>query len=179
MKKILSILTASILAGSLMVGCSNDTSDTSKDSNTKVEVEKPKEKTNKVNVDNMIVEQESMTFKLDGVKVVKDYDDNDALEINYTFTNKQEDATSALVGVCIDGYQNGKEMEIAIVNSSEFNEQTDLKKGITQDNCKSYHLLRDDSPIELEIYETYGSAWDKNPAVFKINIQDGSVTRTK
>lgn len=82
MKKVLSILTASILAGSLMVGCSSDTSDTSKDSNTKVEVEKPKEKTNKVNADNMIVDQETMTFKLDGVKVVKDYEGNDALEVN-------------------------------------------------------------------------------------------------
>lgn len=179
MKKVLSILTASILAGSLMVGCSSDTSDTSKDSNTKVKVEKPKEKTTKVNADNMIVDQETMKFKLDGVKVVKDYEGNDALEINYTFTNKQEDATSALVGVCIDGYQNGKEMEIAIVNDSEFNEQTDLKNGVTQDNCKSYHVLSDDSPVELEVYETSGSAWDKNPAIFKINIQDATVTRTK
>ena len=44
MKKVLSILTASILVGSLMVGCSSDTSDTSKDSDTKVKVEKEKEK---------------------------------------------------------------------------------------------------------------------------------------
>lgn len=86
MKKVLSILTASILAGSLMVGCSSDTSDTSKDSNTKVKVEKPKEKTTKVNVDNMIVDQETMKFKLDGVKVVKDYEGNDALEVNALYT---------------------------------------------------------------------------------------------
>lgn len=86
MKKVLSILTASMLAGSLMVGCSSDTSDTSKDSNTKVKVEKPKEKTTKVNADNMIVDQETMKFKLDGVKVVKDYEGNDALEVNALYT---------------------------------------------------------------------------------------------
>ena len=79
MKKVLSILTASILVGSLMVGCSSDTSDTSKDSDTKVKVEKEKEKSNKVDSDNMILDQETMTFKLDGVKVIKDYDGNDAL----------------------------------------------------------------------------------------------------
>lgn len=179
MKKVLSILTASILVGSLMVGCSSDTSDTSKDSDTKVKVEKEKEKSNKVDSDNMILDQETMTFKLDGVKVIKDYDGNDALEINYTFTNKQEEATSALVGVCIDGYQNGKQMEIAIVDTDEFNEQTNLKKGITQDNCKNYYVLSDDSPVELEVYETNGSAWSKGPAIFKINIKDNTVTRTK
>lgn len=177
MKKLLSLVTSGLLVGSLMVGCSN-TDDTAKDSNTKVKVEKQKEE-NKVNADNMIVDQDTMTFKLDGIKVVKDYEGNDALEINYTFTNKQEDATSALVGVSIDGYQNGKGMEIAIVNSSEFNEQINLKQGITQDNCTSYYVLSDDSIVELEVYETFGSAWEKDPAVFEINIQDGTVTRTK
>ena len=44
MKKVLSIITASILVGTLMVGCSSDTSDTSKDNDTKVKVEKEKEK---------------------------------------------------------------------------------------------------------------------------------------
>lgn len=179
MKKSLSILIASIIAGTLIVGCSSDTSDTSKDSNTKVKVEKEEEKTTKVNEDNMIVDQDTMAFKLDGIKVCKDYEGNNALEINYTFTNKQEEATSALVGVCIDGYQNGKQMEIAIVDSNEFNEQTNLKKGITQDNCKNYYVLSDDSNVELEVYETSGSAWSKNPATFKINIKDGIVTRTK
>lgn len=181
MKKLLSLVASGLLVGSLMVGCSNtnDTDDTAKDSNTKVKVEKQKEEESKVNADNMIVDQDTMTFKLDGIKVVKDYEGNDALEINYTFTNKQEDATSALVGVSIDGYQNGKGMEIAIVNSSEFNEQINLKQGITQDNCTSYYVLSDDSIVELEVYETFGSAWEKDPAVFEINIQDGTVTRTK
>ena len=41
---------------------------------------------NKVNPDNMIVNQDTMTFKWDSVKVIKDYEGNDALEINYTFT---------------------------------------------------------------------------------------------
>ena len=128
----------------------------------------------------MILDQETMTFKLDGVKVIKDYDGNDALEINYTFTNKQEEATSALVGVCIDGYQNGKQMEIAIVDTDEFNEQTNLKKGITtRQLIKINYVLSDDSPVELEVYETNGSAWSKDPAIFKINIKDNTVTRTK
>ena len=178
MRKLLGLVLSGMLVIS-MVGCSSDTDDESKDNNTKITVEKKKEKTNKVNADNMIVDQDTMTFKLDGVKVVKDYEGNDALEINYTFTNKQEDATSALVGVCTEGYQNGKQMEVAIIDRSEFKEQIDLKQGISQDNCTNYLVLTDDSEVELEVYETYGSAWEKNPAVFKINIQDGTVTRTK
>lgn len=178
MKKLLGLVLSSILFIS-MVGCSDNTSDESNDSSTKVKVEKKKEETNKVNPDNMTVNQDTMIFKLDSVKVIKDYEGKDALEINYTFTNKQEDATSALVGVSIDGYQHGKGMEVAIVNSSEFNEQTNLKQNISQDNCKNYLVLSDNSDVELEVYETYGSAWEKNPAVFKINIKDGTVTRTK
>ena len=54
-----------------------------------------------------------------------------------------------------------------------------MKKGITQDNCKNYYVLSDDSPVELEVYETNGSAWSKDPAIFKINIKDNTVTRTK
>ena len=65
------------------------------------------------------------------------------------------------------------------LKENEFNEQTNLKQNISQDNCKNYLVLSDNSDVELEVYETYGSAWEKNPAVFKINIKDGTVTRTK
>lgn len=178
MKKLLGLVLSSILFIS-MVGCSDNTSDESNDSSTKVKVEKKKEETNKVNPDNMTVNQDTMIFKLDSVKVIKDYEGKDALEINYTFTNKQEEVTSALVGVCVDGYQNGEQMEIAMVDRDKFDEQINLKKGITQDNCKNYYVLSDDSPVELEVYETSGSAWSKDPATFKINIKDNTVTRTK
>lgn len=169
-----------IIAGTLtLTGCSSDGS-TSNTEETQVKVEKQEEEiATSVKSDDMVVDQEMITFKLDGIKVVKDYEGNDALEINYTFTNKQEDATSALVGVCTDGYQNGKEMEIAIVDRSEFKEQIDLKKGVSQDNCTNYLVLTDDSEVELEVYQTYSSAWSKDPAVFKINIKDGTVTRVK
>ena len=70
-------------------------------------------------------------------------------------------------------------MEIAMVDRDKFDEQINLKKGITQDNCKNYYVLSDDSPVELEVYETNGSAWSKDPATFKINIKDNTVTRTK
>ena len=85
MKKLLGLVLSSILVIS-MVGCSDNTSDESNDSSTKVKVEKKKEETNKVNPDNMTVNQDTMIFKLDSVKVIKDYEGNDALEINYTFT---------------------------------------------------------------------------------------------
>lgn len=172
MIKLISLIIAGVLT---LTGCSSDGS-TSNTEDTQV---KQEETTTSIDPNNMVVEQEMMTFKLDGIKVVKDYEGNNALEINYTFTNKQEEATSALVGVCTDGYQNGKEMEVAIVDRSEFKEQVDLKKGVSQDNCTNYLVLTDDSEVELEVYQTYSSAWSKDPAVFKINIKDGTVTRTK
>ena len=72
MKKLLGLVLSSILVIS-MVGCSDNTSDESNDSSTKVKVEKKKEETNKVNPDNMTVNQDTMIFKLDSVKVIKDY----------------------------------------------------------------------------------------------------------
>mgnify|MGYP004528294743 CR=1 FL=1 len=179
-KKLLGLILIGMLVVS-MAGCSSDTANTkdeSKDSNNKVSMEK-KEKTKKVDATNMVVDRDTMTFKFDAFKVIKDSDGNDALEIDYTFTNKQENATSALVGVSIDGYQKGKEMEVAIVNSNEFNEQINLKQNISQNNCRNYLVLRDNSDVELEVYETYGSAWEKNPAIFKISIKDGMATRMK
>ena len=61
-------------------------------------------------------------------------------------------------------------------------EQMNLKMPYIQTKLLVYELVNlkyETDGSTVKVYETSGSAWSKDPATFKINIKDNTVTRTK
>lgn len=172
--KISSLLVAGMLSVST-VGCNNS-------SNT--EVDKPKEqveqsakeenKKEKV-VDTMLVANDDVEIEITGIELGKDYDGNDVLIVKYNFTNKGEEPTSAMMNAHMQAFQNGKEIETAImVDGNEYNDQLDIMKGITQEDCWYTFALEDMSEVTLFVK----AEWVFGDKVeYTVNLDDMTITR--
>lgn len=95
--------------------------------------------------------------------IVKDYDGNDALLVNYSFTNNSEETTSGLVAVYLQAFQDGVELEIATVEGRTYDEQKDIRPGVTMDTCQAAYVLTSDSPVEVEVSDMWS-----DPTVGKV-----------
>lgn len=176
--KISSLLVAGILSVST-VGCNNS-------SNT--EVDKPKEqveqsakeenkeenKEEKV-VDTMLVANDDVEIKITGIELGKDYEGKDVLIVKYNFTNNGEEPTSAMMNAHMQAFQNGKEIETAImVDGNEYNDQLDIMKGITQEDCWYTFALEDMSEVTLFVK----AEWVFGDKVeYTVNLDDMTITR--
>lgn len=165
-RRIVALLMVSMLAVSMLAGCGGG-SDSGSQTPAGTEEVKPTETDAPETTEAQAEAQteaskdglsfECDTFKVDYIKheVSKDYEGKPCLLYYFTFTNKGEEATSALVTSYLQFFQNGIELETAITDtaSDEINNyMKDIKTGVSLDCCVAISLT-DESDVEVEASE--------------------------
>ena len=90
--------------------------------------------------------------------------------VYYNFTNKGEEATSAMIKTYIQAFQNGIECDTAIVmdeNEAVSNYQKDIQKGITLEVCHAFSI-KDMSDVTLEVSEVISFDNKKSEQIIKL-----------
>ena len=93
--------------------------------------------------------------------------------ISFDFTNNNEDATSAMVALNIDAYQDGIELESAILTDApegydSESEMKNIKQGATLNCQKAFVLSNTSSPVEVEAEELFSLSSDKVVCTYAI-----------
>lgn len=87
----------------------------------------------------------------------KDFEGNNAIVINYDFTNNSKEATSPFLTVIGKAFQDGIELESAVIMDDKVYDlsidQKEIKSGVTLENCQIAFVLSSESPVEFEISE--------------------------
>lgn len=110
-------------------------------------------------------------IKFTGASLAKDYEGNDVIVISYDFTNNGEEATSAMVSLYIQAFQDGVELDAAYGISgddgySADNSMKDLQTGATL-NCQSAFVLTSTSPVEVEASPAFSFSEDMVTYTYK------------
>lgn len=99
----------------------------------------------------------SYEVKIKDATFTTDHNNKKVIIINYDFTNNSEDTASPLYSVSGKAFQNGIELESAILIGNDAYDistgQKEIKPGITLENCQKAFVLEDDSPVEFEMTE--------------------------
>lgn len=140
-KKILAILLIATLTLSL-VACGGSSSDSGNEETQQTESEEKKED---VVEDDGIIDFECDSFKITYTRheVSTDWEGNPCLIYYFNFTNKGDEATSAMVTSYIQCFQNGVECETAILdgdNEAYDNYSKDIQKDVTIEACNVFKL---------------------------------------
>ena len=92
-------------------------------------------------------------------QINKDYEGKDMVVINYDFTNNSEDTMSALVGIYMQAFQDGVQLDTAMVLDDSVYDagiaQKDIKPGTTLEGCQNAFVLTSDSPVEIEVSDMF------------------------
>lgn len=108
----------------------------------------------------------------------QDYDGNPAILIAYTFTNSSEENTSAMFNVLGRAYQNGVELDSAIIMDNDSYSSEDLMKdvqpGVSIGLKEAYVLTSKTAPVEFEMTEAISFSDEKLGKTFEIS--EGGVT---
>lgn len=99
-----------------------------------------------------------------GAKLMKDYDGNDAIVLTLDYTNNSKETTSYLWSVVETATQNGAELEMATIFTSEDSFDTvtesqfsDVEPGATMEIQIAYVLTDTTSEVELIFEEILGN----------------------
>lgn len=111
--------------------------------------------------------------KFTGYTLAKDYQGQDTVIISFDFNNNDEDATSAMVALNIDAYQDGIELESAILTDApegydSESEMKNIKQGATLNCQKAFVLSNTSSPVEVEAEELFSLSSDKVVCTYAI-----------
>ena len=88
---------------------------------------------------------------LTGVSFSTDWDGNKVIVINYTATNNSEDETKApMWDVYFQAFQDGVQLETALMDGRTYNEQKEVRPGTTLGDCQDAFVLTSDSTVEVE-----------------------------
>lgn len=97
--------------------------------------------------------QSDYAVTLDSATAVSTYDGQPAIAVTYTFTNNSDSATMPASAVHVKAFQNGVELETAIVTDVDMGSYTsELKPGATA-TCTESYLLADQSDVTVEAKE--------------------------
>lgn len=92
-----------------------------------------------------------------GASLAKDYEGKSAIVITYAWTNNSDDTTSAMVSVGAKAFQDGVQLESAmIVGDDSYDAGTSMKEvrpGTTIDVQCAYILTSETSAVEFELTE--------------------------
>ena len=89
---------------------------------------------------------------IDGARLGEDYAGNPVVIVTFTFTNNSDDKANFTFACNADAYQNGVELDTAIVTDIESNGLNDIKPGASIQTELAYEL-NDMSDIEVEVTE--------------------------
>lgn len=94
---------------------------------------------------------------IDGARVTKDYEGKSALIVNFTFTNNSEDAANFMFAVRAKAFQDGIELESAmLIGNKKYdsaNSMKDIKPGKSIKVQSAFTLDNKKSDVELEVTE--------------------------
>lgn len=98
---------------------------------------------------------------VNSIKKGKDYEGNDAIIINYNWTNNSEETTNWMFSITTQVFQNGEELDSAIISGSDNKGMKDIRPGTTLEGIEDAFKVNDESEIELEITEAFSFNNDK------------------
>lgn len=154
MKKLIVMVAAGALALAL-AGCGSDEPTTTEPAQTgdqAAQVEPAAGETEQAVTDAGEVAGD-FTVEIGGCTLTEDYEGKPAIVVEYTWTNLNDEAQMFDVAVLNQAFQNGIELEYAILMSDEFDTSAsmkDIKSGTTQTVYKPY-LLDDMSEVTVEV----------------------------
>lgn len=94
----------------------------------------------------------------DGV-LAEDYNGETAVIITYTWTNNSEETTSAMVNISEKAFQDGVELDSAIIMDSSVYDSgasmKDVRPGTSIDVQCAFELANQTSPVEVELSELF------------------------
>lgn len=95
--------------------------------------------------------------EIKGAALAKDYQENPAIIITCSWTNNSEDTTSALTSVAGKAFQDGVQLETAIIMDSDLYDSgasmKEVRPGTTIDIQCAYVLTSETSIVEFEMTE--------------------------
>ena len=92
---------------------------------------------------------------IDGSAVTEDYEGNPAMIVDFTFINNSDEATSFAVACSQKAFQNGVELERAIVTDDLGNGyMAEIKPGATT-TARIAYALTDESDVTVEVEELF------------------------
>lgn len=95
--------------------------------------------------------------EIKGASLAKDYEGKSAIVVTYAWTNNSEETTSAMVSVGAKAFQDGVQLESAvIVGDDSYDSGTSMKEvrpGTTIDVQCAYVLTSETSTVEFELTE--------------------------
>ncbi len=90
-----------------------------------------------------------------------DYEGKPAIVVTYAWTNNSENTTSAMVSLIEKAFQDGVQLESAILYDVDGYDpnpyMADIRPGVTLDVQRAF-VLKSDSPVEVEVNELFGFA---------------------
>ena len=95
---------------------------------------------------------------IDGARLSEDYEGNPAIIVTYTWTNNGTETESALLALSAKAYQNGVQLDTAMMSSAsgfEPNTLTELKPGATVTVQSAFTLRDSTSQVEVDISEAF------------------------
>ena len=99
--------------------------------------------------------QSKYAVTIDGSTVTSDYEGNPAMIVDFTFTNNSDEATSFAVACSQKAFQNGVQLETAIVMDDLGNGyMAEIKPGATTQARLAFSLT-DESDVTVEVSELF------------------------
>lgn len=112
-------------------------------------------------------------IEITGFELADDYSGAPAILVCYTFTNNSEDTTSAMTSVSGRAFQNGVQLDTAIIADSDVlnadDHYKDIQTGASIALKEAFLLTSDTAPVEFEITEWISFSDEKLGSVFEIS----------
>lgn len=110
-------------------------------------------------------------------EIVEDYNGDAAILIRYTFTNNSEEKANGLTALASYAYQNGVQLETAMIFDSKVhdssNNMKDIKPGASIDLESAYLLTSETAPVEFEMVAAFSLDDDRIGKTFSL-AEDGT-----
>lgn len=103
----------------------------------------------------------------------KDYEGKDAITIYFDFTNNSTETKNFMFAISDKAFQNGVQLETAIIWDVKSNSLTDIRPGVTIDAASSFLLTDTTSPVELELSEAFSWSSDA-PILYVLDLAQAS-----
>lgn len=176
MKKLL-ILFIVVCISFSMIACGNATNETNVEESTDISQEETNQKDNKSETkpdENVEVGTQFKTGSYDvivnSVRKIEDYDGNPAIVVNCDWTNNSEETTSWLGSMIMDVFQDGKQLNSAIVMEGIDSElsMTSVRPGTKLEGLEMAFNTESENPLEIEI-QAIEEMFSGKPNLIKID----------
>lgn len=131
-----------------LVGCGN--SNATSTSTSDAQKEEPKKSEER--------QPEKYEVTIGTLTQITDFNGDPAAKITFNFTNNSDETAAFIGSVYVEAYQDGQQLEVAVVTSGDVNMEsimTKIKTGTSLDVEQAYKLISS-SDVEVEVYPLFG-----------------------